>query len=635
MSQKKLLKKGYIYKSKYSGWYSVNDESFVPEAHTKDEMINGEKVRRYENPSQEWLRTDGVITPSKYQKQLQELLENEGYLPDISVSRPSSRVHWAIQVPNDDEQSVYVWLDALVNYLTSIGYPDEDVMKSKGRPWPADVHVIGKDILKFHGIYWPAFLMAANWPPPRKLVVHGHWTVDGVKMSKSLGNVVSPDKVAIPNGLRYLLLREATMASDANYSEAKLVNVCNSELADTLGNLCSRCCGAALNPRAELPPLHAALLARLLAHPRPPRAPRPPRRPGAPAGPRGRAARTGRSTRAPSCRRCTPRCWRACWRTPPAPAHPAHLADPARLLDLVDALPGELTHSNRPLHPRAELPPLHAALLARLLAHPARPAHPAPPRRPGAPAGPRGRAARTGRSTRAPSCRRCTPRCWRACWRTPPAPRTPPTSADPARLLELVDALPGELTHSTGRSTRAPSCRRCTPRCWRACWRTPPAPRTPAHLADPARLLELVDALPDTCRLHYNNYQFYKVVDAVIQTLHVANHFFETQKPWELKKNPEHQKQLDVVLHVTMETLRICGIILQPIIPDLSAKLLDKLQIPNECRTWKHCEQPSWRIEGAIYEPKSIQGGKFVLFQRTYVDKKSVQSKKSVGNMLG
>ncbi|KAL4710054.1 hypothetical protein ACJJTC_011639 [Scirpophaga incertulas] len=198
---KKLLKKGYIYKSKYSGWYSVNDESFVPEAHTKDEMINGEKVRvslesghkvewteefnymfrlsAMKTHLQEWLRTDGVITPSKYQKQLQELLENEGYLPDISVSRPSSRVHWAIQVPNDDEQSVYVWLDALVNYLTSIGYPDEDVMKSKGRPWPADVHVIGKDILKFHGIYWPAFLMAANWPPPRKLVVHGHWTVDG------------------------------------------------------------------------------------------------------------------------------------------------------------------------------------------------------------------------------------------------------------------------------------------------------------------------------------------------------------------------------------------------------------------------------------------------------------------------
>ncbi|CAH0763259.1 unnamed protein product [Diatraea saccharalis] len=281
---KKLMKKDYIYKANYSGWYSVNDESFVPETHTKDEIIDGEKVRvsvesghrvdwteetnymfrlsAFKTHLLEWLKTDGVITPQKYQKQLQEWLQNEVYIPDISVSRPSSRVHWAIPVPGDPDQSVYVWLDALVNYLTAIGYPDEDAMIARGRPWPADVHVIGKDILKFHGIYWPAFLMAASWPPPRRLVCHAHWTVAAAKMSKSRGNVVRPRHVRLaPPALRYLLLREATMAADANYSETKLINVSNSELADTLGNLASRCCGAALNPRGEFPPLHARELA--------------------------------------------------------------------------------------------------------------------------------------------------------------------------------------------------------------------------------------------------------------------------------------------------------------------------------------------------------------------------------------
>lgn len=432
----KLVKKDYIYKAKYSGWYSVNDESFVPETHVKEEIQDGEKVHvsvesghrvewteetnymfrlsAFKTHLQEWLRNDGVVTPIKFQKQLQEYLENEVYFPDISVSRPSSRVHWAIRVPNDPEQSIYVWLDALINYLTVIGYPDEDVMKAKGRPWPADVQVIGKDILKFHGVYWPAFLMAAKWHPPRRLVVHSHWTVDGRKMSKSLGNVVLPSHApATPQALRYLLLREATMATDANYSESKLINTVNAELADTLGNLASRCCGAALNPRGEFPPLHAQELA--------------------------------------------------------------------------------------------------------------------------------------------------------------------------------------------------------------ACQQTEAA----------AHLFHRIDSLPETCHNHYRNYQFYKVVDAVIHTLHLANLFFETSKPWELRKQTENQKELDVILHVTMETLRICGIILQPIIPDMCTKLLDKLQIPNNCRTWKHCEVPSWRVDGAIYETKYIQSGKFVLFQRIYTDKKNVQKKKA------
>lgn len=425
---KKLVKKDYIYKANYSGWYSVNDESFVPETHTKEEVINGEKVKvsaesghrvewteetnymfrlsAFKTHLLDWLKTDGVITPQKYQKQLQEMLESEVYFPDISVSRPSSRVHWAIRVPDDNEQSIYVWLDALISYLTAIGYPNEDAMIGRGRPWPADVQVVGKDILKFHGIYWPAFLMAVSWPPPRRLLCHAHWTVHGAKMSKSLGNVVGPRSTPVSHAaLRYLLLREATMATDANYSETKLINVANSELADTLGNLASRCCGAALNPRGEFPPLHAE-----------------------------------------------------------------------------------------------------------------------------------------------------------------------------------------EFT---------------------AC----------SHDHVTVKLLDSVERLPEICHQHYTNYQFYKAADAVIHTLHLANLFFETHKPWELKKKIDHQKHLDVILHITMETLRISGIILQPIIPDMCEKLLDKLQIPKDWRNWANCERPSWSVEGAIYETKNIQSGKFVLFQRVYVDK--------------
>ncbi|XP_072933694.1 methionine--tRNA ligase, mitochondrial [Epargyreus clarus] len=437
---RQLVKRDCIYKAKYSGWYSVNDEAFVPESHTRDEVTeegpvkvsieSGHKLEWTEETNymfrlsafkthlQEWLKTDGVIQPVKFQKQLLDYLENESYFPDISVSRPSSRVHWAIRVPGDEEQSIYVWLDALINYLSVLGYPDAEAMSARGRAWPADVHVVGKDILKFHGIYWPAFLMAIGWHPARRLAVHSHWTVDGLKMSKSRGNVLCPRMLAAASAhsaVRYLLLREATMATDANFSESKLINIANSELADTLGNLASRCCGAALNPRGEFPPLHAQELA-------------------------------------------------ACSQ-------------------------------------------LHCA----------------------------------------------------------------------------------------------------------------------------AELLQAVERLPEICHKHYSNYQFYKAADAIIHVLHLANLFFETLKPWELKKQIDKQKELDVVLHITLETLRITSIILQPLIPDLSKKLLDKLQIPENCRDWVHCEQPSWRIKGAIHETKNIQSGKFVLFQRIYTDKKkeNVQKKKA------
>uniref|UniRef100_A0A182T4K1 Methionine--tRNA ligase, mitochondrial n=1 Tax=Anopheles maculatus TaxID=74869 RepID=A0A182T4K1_9DIPT len=149
----------------------------------------------------------------------------------------------------------YVWLDALVNYLTVAGYPKEGFHAR----WPPTVQVLGKDILKFHGIYWPAFLLAAKLEPPRQLLVHSHWTVDNQKMSKSKQNVVDPNECAelyTHEGLRYFLLREGVAHSDGNYSDTKILRVLNSELADTLGNLLSRCCGKALNAASVYPAIN-------------------------------------------------------------------------------------------------------------------------------------------------------------------------------------------------------------------------------------------------------------------------------------------------------------------------------------------------------------------------------------------
>lgn len=134
-------------------------------------------------------------------------------LPNISISRPASRMQWGIDVLDDPSQKIYVWLDALVNYLTVTGYPNLP------RSWPVNVHVIGKDILKFHGIYWPAFLIAAGLEPPRQLLVHSHWTVDGQKMSKSKQNVIDPmerAKTYTIEGMRYFLLREGVQHSDGS-----------------------------------------------------------------------------------------------------------------------------------------------------------------------------------------------------------------------------------------------------------------------------------------------------------------------------------------------------------------------------------------------------------------------------------
>jgi len=164
----------------------------------------------------------------------------EGGLKDLSISRTSFR--WGVPVPVDPERHIiYVWFDALTNYLTAAGYPDD--MARFSRLWPADVHLMSKDILRFHAVYWPAFLMAAGLEPPRQVVVHGWWTVEGRKMSKSLGNTIDPNEIAQKYGvdaLRYFVLREVPFGNDGDFSQRAFVGRLNNDLANDLGNLVQR-----------------------------------------------------------------------------------------------------------------------------------------------------------------------------------------------------------------------------------------------------------------------------------------------------------------------------------------------------------------------------------------------------------
>ncbi|XP_069969329.1 methionine--tRNA ligase, mitochondrial isoform X2 [Bactrocera oleae] len=402
-----LHTRGHIYSAAYSGWYCVSDETFLTDTQLRLDSAAGARFSLESGHPVEWteetnymfrlsalqdevlywVKQGGRIRPAKFEKILLDMLSEP--LPDVSVSRPANRVHWAIPVPDDQSQTVYVWLDALINYLTSAGYPHEKYR----RWWPPSVQVIGKDILKFHGIYWPAFLIAAGLEPPHQLFVHSHWTVDGQKMSKSKQNVVDPvaaAKTYTMEGLRYFLLREGVAHSDGNFSNVKALRILNSELADTLGNLLSRVCAKSLNPQQVYPRLHAVQL---------------------------------------------------------------------------------------------------------------------------------------------------------------------------ADFLQMDSA---------------------------------------------KRLQDALQQIEARCAQHYADNNFYLVVDTVISTLHAANNFFETARPWELKRlvaaaaagseaadavnvqNIENFERLETIIAMTMDTLRICGIVLQPIIPQLCGKLLDKLAVPPEQRFWRN-----------------------------------------------
>ncbi|KAK9879920.1 hypothetical protein WA026_008424 [Henosepilachna vigintioctopunctata] len=420
-----LYSRGNLYLENYEGWYCVPDETFLTTSQLKEildkdgkkKFVSEEsghpvewtketnylfKLSSYQEELKYWMKTNENVTPKKFHKILFDQISKEP-LPDISVSRPSSRVSWGIPVPNDSSQTIYVWLDALVNYLTAAGYANDDANFT--HTWPPDFQVIGKDILKFHGIYWPAFLIAANLEPPRTLLCHSHWTVSSEKMSKSKQNVVDPFDRAnayTPEGLRYFLLRSGVTHSDGNYNEDKVIRVLNSELADTLGNLLNRCTSESLNPNQEVPKIDAVVLRNLMEK--------------------------------------------------------------------------DVTK-------------------------------------------------------------------------------------------QFVDN---------------------------------------------------ITALPEICRRHYNEIKFYRVVDAIIATLHSGNLFFESMKPWELKKNEADHEQLKVVLHITIECLRVVGILLQPIIPNLSSNILDRINIDINSRCLDDLKIFSWNNDQFVR--RDLSSDKFVLFRRILLE---------------
>ena len=253
----KLVKSGDIYLSKYKGWYSVSDEAYYNE----DEIVekNGKRFSNFSGSPVEWVEEESFFFKlSAWEKKLLEFYKkNEKFilplsrknevinfvksgLMDLSISRTSFT--WGIKVANNEKHVIYVWLDALTNYLSALNYPD---IKSKlyNDFWPASLHVIGKDILRFHAIYWPAFLLAANIEPPKRIFSHG-WILSGEeKMSKSKGNILNPieiiDKYGIDE-LRYYLMKEVSHGSDGNISLNSLENCINSDLANNYGNLCQR-----------------------------------------------------------------------------------------------------------------------------------------------------------------------------------------------------------------------------------------------------------------------------------------------------------------------------------------------------------------------------------------------------------
>ena len=252
-----LEKNDDIYLSKYSGWYSVSDEAFYTEEEISEKEDN--KIATSSGSLVEWIEEESYFFRlSKWQDNLLEYYENnpdfispksrknevisfvKSGLKDLSISRKA--FSWGIKVPNNPEHVIYVWLDALTNYISALNYPntDDDLFKNF---WPASVHLIGKDILRFHAVYWPAFLMAAKITLPNKVYGHG-WILSGdEKMSKSKGNILDPLDIIETYGLdplRYYLIKEVSFGNDGNISQDRLEDCINSDLANNYGNLCQR-----------------------------------------------------------------------------------------------------------------------------------------------------------------------------------------------------------------------------------------------------------------------------------------------------------------------------------------------------------------------------------------------------------
>jgi methionyl-tRNA synthetase len=285
---RRMAAAGDIYLSKYPGWYSVRDEAFFDES----ELTAGPGgTRRAPGGGPvEWVEEESYyfrlsayqdrllklyrdhpdfVTPEKYRNEIVAFVERG--LTDLSISR--STFDWGIPVPGDPKHVMYVWVDALTNYITATGFPDAAAPRAGF--WPADAHVIGKDITRFHAIYWPAFLMSAGLPAPKQIVVHGFLFNRGEKMSKSVGNVIDPFALAAHYGvdpLRYFLLREVPFGQDGNYSHEAIVNRINADLANDLGNLAQRSlamiaknCGGALPSPSALTAADEAILGQAAA----------------------------------------------------------------------------------------------------------------------------------------------------------------------------------------------------------------------------------------------------------------------------------------------------------------------------------------------------------------------------------
>ncbi|EDQ88960.1 uncharacterized protein MONBRDRAFT_25711 [Monosiga brevicollis MX1] len=296
-----MLERGYIYKGSYAGWYCRSDEAYLTSTQIEDRIgpdgtlvkVSSESGHPVELVEEEnymfklgalvpdvrrWVETSNVIWPPNRKAEILNMLDSK--LPDLSISRPRRKLQWGIPVPHDPEQTIYVWVDALTNYLTAQGFP------TQGAPTHPMLHVIGKDIVKFHCVYWPAFLLAAGLELPQQVLVHGHWTMDGRKyslrpplvcpalqptalpihaivaldpMSKSLGNVVDPVQLldqadGVPDLVRYYLLKESRLDTDGDFSYRRL-NAVTKELADTVGNLLSRISNQRVNSALEFPGL--------------------------------------------------------------------------------------------------------------------------------------------------------------------------------------------------------------------------------------------------------------------------------------------------------------------------------------------------------------------------------------------
>src|SRR5208337_4256416 len=282
---RRMAANGDIYRSTYSGWYSVRDEAYFDESELSPGP-DATKLAPTGAPVQ-WIEEESwffrlsayadrllahyqdhpdFVTPEKYRNEIVAFVKRG--LSDLSISRTALK--WGVPVPDDPNHVMYVWVDALTNYITATGFPDEG---PRSKFWPADAHVIGKDITRFHAIYWPAFLMSAGIAPPKQIVVHGFLFNRGEKMSKSVGNVIDPFTLADHYGvdaLRYFFLREVPFGQDGNYSHEAIVQRINADLANDLGNLAQRSlsmiaknCGGHIPEQGEVVEADVALLTRV------------------------------------------------------------------------------------------------------------------------------------------------------------------------------------------------------------------------------------------------------------------------------------------------------------------------------------------------------------------------------------